>query len=172
MTGVTPAYLDVMKNIAKQDELKYLEDYFRELFGDELDAPDPEVIADAAAMVDSDVRSMMGSDDLGVENAHKFTVEELMKQLEIGLGSEKNRQVGMLNTEYDTENGHTPWDPEFYGEEFRRKGRVAKLEFQEQQLDGQYALHEMMFSDKPGDEGNPDGVLIADGMGVGKTWCI
>jgi hypothetical protein len=159
-----------MRNIATPAELLNLEEYFHELFSDELKAPSADEIADATAGAGSHVLAMLGSDDLGVENAQKFTVDELKKLLEIGLGAESHRQMGMLNTEYDADNGYTPWDSGFNDEEYRGKGHIAKLEFQEQQLDGQYALHEMMFSGSPEAGESPDGVLIADGMGVGKTW--
>ena len=162
--------LHLLHNLATPEQCASLEQYLAELWDEDLCSLRPEEVTELQIgnLIESGTKSSWGTEDLGIKEARELSLDELKAKLGLHLGHSNSRQLGFLVTEYDVSRKYTSWDREHwkFGSEYRRTGNIQPLELQEQQLDGVYSLYSMFFRPQISPK---TGVLVADGMGIGKT---
>lgn len=139
---------------------------FHEMF-DADTTPSLDLIQDDTQTIDSDVNTQWGSEDLGIDTIRQYSLSTVEILLGKHVGKLKDYQFGILNTTFDPDGLATPWDADW--------GSIADsekrpLQFLEHQIDGIGAIYRMLFlTDSRQSKAS---VLLADGMGLGKTWCV
>lgn len=162
--------LSLLQSLATPEQRTSLEHYLVELWDKDLCSLRPDDVNElhVANSVESGARASWGAEDLGIEEARQFTLDQLKAKLGLHLGQRDSRQLGFLTTEYDVSRTYTPWDQEHWkaGSAYRSMGNIQPLRLQEQQLDGLYSIYSMFFRPQISPK---TGILIADTMGIGKT---
>jgi hypothetical protein len=167
VVAVTATTLYVLQNLANDEQRMDLEHYLVDLWDQDVYSLGPEDLREVQLTncLDSGGQQSWGIEDLGIEAARGFSLEQLKEKLGLNLGHIQSRQLGFLNTEYDVSQIYSPWDRETW-KDYRQSGNIHPLHLQEQQLDGLHSIYSMLFQPQPSPK---MGILIADTMGIGKT---
>ncbi|KAF8316001.1 uncharacterized protein EI90DRAFT_3159013 [Cantharellus anzutake] len=167
VVAVTATTLYVLQNLANDEQRMDLERYLVELWDQDVYSLGPEDLREVQLTncLPSGGQQSWGIEDLGIEAARGFSLEQLKEKLGLNLGHIQSQQLGFLNTEYDVSQIYSPWDRETW-KDYRQSGNIQPLHLQEQQLDGLHSIYSMLFRPRPSPK---TGILIADTMGIGKT---